>query len=877
MKLTSSENSEILQAIIEASTDAIFLKDIQGKYLLVNSVMARILGKPVGEIIGKDDTAIFAPEIAKQIMENDRRIMVNGQSETLEEVVYINNNRQVYHTKKDVYRNSQGEVIGLLGIAKDITVQKQANDISIVNSAELQLYAETKQLQERLQLQIDRMPIGCILKDKNFKIIDWNPAAEKIFGYLKPEVLGKYIDELLISPASRIFTQKVRQQLAAGETTDHSLMENLTKDGRVIICEWHNTPLKDNQNQVINYLSMVQDITERKLAEDALKESEFRYHKLAQISPVGIFHTNSSGQCLYVNDRWCEISGLSVTESLQQSWETAIHPDDREKIVTQWKQAIRDNLPFQSECRLLNVNGTVTWVFGQAIPEYGQNGEITGYVGTLTDISDCKQAEEKLQRYAYYDPITGLPNRTFFLKLLEQTIDLAKHNQLGLFAVLFLNLDRLQMVKFSLGHHLADRLLMAAAERIQNCLQNSSFSHFNFDFEANSILYDRPLFKDNLNRNNTSNDAEIDKKSMVAQVGLDEFAILLTNLPKTSHATQTAEQIYQALSYSFDLGGQEVFINASIGIALSSIGYEQPEDYLRAADTAMHQSKHLSKTLYAVFEPEWQTKAVERLQLESDLRRAIERQELQVYYQPIVSIQTGKLIGFEALARWHHASRGWVSPVEFIPIAEETGLISLIDRFILKKACQQMVIWQQKFQQDFPLTISVNLSALELAQLGLIEGIDQILRETKINRELLKLEITESSLTGNTAYETAMLKQLKGLGIQLSIDDFGTGYSSLARLQQLPIDTLKIDRSFVNQMGFDSESLEIVRAIISLAHILNMDVIAEGVETKEQLLQLQLLECEYSQGYFFSRPIDRKTAENLLASKNHFISHIQNK
>jgi PAS domain S-box-containing protein len=747
----------------------------------------------------------------------------------------------------------------------EITAERCA--MAIINA---QLYEQTKQLQERLQLQIERMPIGCILKDKNFQIIDWNPAAEKIFGYSKQEVLGKYPDELIILPAARAFVQQMRQQLAAGEITDRNLMENITKDGQIVTCEWHNTPIKDTNNQIISYLSMVQDVSERKLAEDALKESERRYHTLAQISPVAIFRTDAIGQWLYVNDRWCQMTGLSISQSLQKGWQKAIHPAHQEQIFALWEKAIQENLPFQSEYRLLNVNGTITWVFGQAIPEQNQSGKIIGYVGTLTDITDRKQAEEKLQRYAYYDPMTGLPNRTFFLKQLEQTINLEKQHQSGLFAVLFLNLDRFQMVKFSLGHHLADRLLIASAERIQKTLQNSEFDICQFDFETNLIFYNQTF-----STNCISSHAQKERKSMVAQIGLDEFAILLTNLREPKNATHLAEQIYQALSYPFDLNGQEVFISTSIGIAFSSVGYKQPEDYLRAADTAMHQSKQLSKTRYAIFEPGWQIKAVERLQLETDLRRAIERQELQVHYQPIISIKTGNLIGFEALVRWYHSTKGWISPVDFIPLAEETGLISLIDRSVLKEACQQMVIWQQKYPKKIPLTISVNLSAVQLAQLGLIERIDRILKETKINRKSLKIEITETSLTGNSASETAMLQQLKSLGIQLSIDDFGTGYSSLARLRQLPIDTLKIDRSFVHQMAFDSESLEIVRTIISLAHILEMDVIAEGVETAEQLLQLQSLECEYSQGFFFSKPVDRQTAESLISVNHQFISQNQ--
>lgn len=1028
MEISLSESNDILRALTESSIDAIFIKDTQGRYLFVNSASAKILGKSAGEIIGKNDTDFFPLEIARKIMENDRRIINSGQSESVEEIVTINSNTQVYCSTKNAYRNAQGEVIGLVGIAREITERKQAevaleetkqklqaiiaasplaivnltpdgrvimwnqaaerifgwsesevlgkilpivpenklaefqilrdrvlrgesftgvevqrqkrngslidvsistapiydnqgcingimaiiadisprlqleaerselvrklsqesedlnavirvtaNAVSTLNLAELlnvllqrivevikadtavilliegdrlrvratvgvpeelqrefsvaigqgfagtiaadhqplyienvqvdprvtspilkqmnictmmgvplkrngtlvgvihvdwfnthpfsdrelhlleitaercamaiinaQLYEQSKHLQERLQLQIDRMPIGCILKDKNFRIIDWNPAAEKIFGYTKQEALGKYPDELIIPSSAKALVQQIRQQLAAGEIIDHNVIENITKDGRIITCEWHNTPLKDGNNQIVNYLSMVQDVTER------------------------------------------------------------------------------------------------------------------------------KQAEEKLQHYAYYDPITGLPNRTLFLKRLEQTINLTKDNPDNLFAVLFLNLDRFQMVKFSLGHHLADRLLLSAAERIKLCLQNSNYSFFKCDFESNLILYNQASQRQNLTRDRTSNQTNKYRKSMVAQIGLDEFAILLTNLQETNDATHIADQIYQSLSYPFDLDGQEVFISTSVGIAFSSVGYQQPEDYLRAADTAMHQSKELSKTRYAVFEPGWQTQAVERLQLETDLRRAIERQEFQVYYQPIVSIKTGKLIGFEALVRWYHSTRGWVSPVEFIPIAEETGLISLIDRYVLREACYQMVTWKQKFPQQFPLIISVNLSAAQLAQLGLIERIDQILQETGINRESLKIEITESSLTGNSASETAMLQQLKSLGIQLSIDDFGTGYSSLARLHQLPIDTLKIDRSFVNQMSCDSESLEIVRTIISLAHILEMDVIAEGVESLEQLRQLKILQCEYSQGFYFSQPVDRQTAEKLISANGHF-------
>jgi diguanylate cyclase (GGDEF)-like protein len=477
------------------------------------------------------------------------------------------------------------------------------------------------------------------------------------------------------------------------------------------------------------------------------------------------------------------------------------------------------------------------------------------------DITERKQTEEQLWRYAFYEPLTGLPNRALFLERLEQRIEGAKRSKGGLFAVLLLELEHFEMVKYSLGHLAADQLIVATARRLEGCLQQTD---------------------------------------TVARLGSDEFAILLADIPDREGATKMADRIHQLLRLPFDLNGREVFSTINIGIALG--GSEQlgvtsqelesrtlelskeirnsslpakpltrsdrPEDFLRAADTAKHHAKVQTQVGHAVFKPAMHEQAVERFQLETDLRRAIERQQFQVYYQPIVSLETGNITGFEALVRWIHPTRGMVSPLEFIPLAEETGLISLIDWWVLGEACAQLGVWQQAFAElRVPLTMSVNLSGLQLTQLGLLERLDKILRETGVQGRSLKLEITESGLLKNSPCGTVMLEQLKTLGVQLSIDDFGTGYSSLARLHQLPIDTLKIDRSFVSRMADDGESLEIVRAIMTLAHSLEMDVIAEGVETQEQLAQLRSLQCEYGQGYFFSKPMDSHVAGELIAAQ----------
>ena len=352
-------------------------------------------------------------------------------------------------------------------------------------------------------------------------------------------------------------------------------------------------------------------------------------------------------------------------------------------------------------------------------------------------------------------------------------------------------------------------------------------------------------------------------KDSIARLGGDEFTILLEDIKDISDATKMADRIYQELSLPFDLSGHEVFTTVSIGIAISTLGYDRPEDLLRDADMTMYRAKALGKGRLEVFDPTLHDRAMARLQLEIDLRRALERQELQLHYQPIVSFNNGKIIGYEALVRWQHPQRGWVSPVEFIPLAEETGLIVPLGLWVLRQACQQLHTWQQQQQQDPPLTVNVNLSGKQFAQPNLIENIKQVLQETGLDASSLKLEITESVLVENATPAVAILKQLKALGIKLAIDDFGTGYSSLSYLHQMPIDTLKIDKSFVNNVDCDPEKIEMIRTIVSLAWNLGMNVVAEGVETKKQMYQLQALRCDYGQGYYFSRPLDANAVKTL--------------
>lgn len=430
-----------------------------------------------------------------------------------------------------------------------------------------------------------------------------------------------------------------------------------------------------------------------------------------------------------------------------------------------------------------------------------------------------RRAEETLHYLAFYDVLTGLPNQALFLDHLRQSIEQAQNHPDYLFAVLYLDLDRFQMVKYSLGHGKSDELLVAAAGRLKTCL--------------------RPT-------------------DILARLGGDEFAILLAGIQDPQDADTAAKCIHQAMKSPFNLKGSVVFSDVSIGMVVSTIGYDQPEDFLRAADTAMHHVKVQGTGYSALFDIDMHSRAVSRLHMETDLRQAIKLQQFHLNYQPIVSLATGRLAGFEALVRWQHPERGLISPDEFISVAEETGLIIPLGEWVLQEACRQLKAWHQQFPHHLPLSVSVNLSGIQLQTPDLIAQIDQLLQTVELPGHCLKLEITESMLLENAAAAAAVLEQLQARQIQVSIDDFGTGYSSLSYLHCLPINTLKIDRSFVNRMSADRKNLNIVKAILNLARSLELDVVAEGVETQQQWQHLQALGCEYGQGYFISRPLEEK-------------------
>jgi diguanylate cyclase (GGDEF)-like protein/PAS domain S-box-containing protein len=577
------------------------------------------------------------------------------------------------------------------------------------------------------------------------------------------------------------------------------------------------------------YQQAQQEIVERARIEQALRESEERYALAVRGANDGIWDWDLKKNSVYYSPRWKAMLGYDddTVGNTPNEWFNRIHPEDLERTKLDIFYHYRgETNHFENEHRMLHKDDTYHWMQSRGIAVWDADGTPCRMVGSLTDITDRKSAEQKLSHDAFHDTLTDLPNRTLFMDRLSLAVERAKRRTDFLFAVLFLDLDRFKDINDSQGHLTGDQLLIAIGKMLGEDLRSTD---------------------------------------TVARLGGDEFVILLEDISDISDATHIADRIQEKLAKSIKLMDREVFVSTSIGIVLSMTGYQRPEDVLRDADIAMYRAKAQGRARYEIFDAAMRDRIMDRISLETDLRQAFERNELTMFYQPIVSIDDSRIIGFEALVRWQHPERGLLSPSEFIPMAEETGQILQIGRWVMREACSQMNTWLKEFSTDPPLTISVNLSGKQVAQPDLYDQVEQIMKETGLQSRSLKLEITESAIMDNIDYAVQVFTRLQALGVQIQVDDFGIGYSSLNYLSHFPINTLKIDRTFVRNMTKDSNYLKIVQAIIMLAHGLGMSVIAEGVETEGQLAQIKSLGCELAQGFFISKPWDVQGIRRLLA------------
>jgi len=548
---------------------------------------------------------------------------------------------------------------------------------------------------------------------------------------------------------------------------------------------------------------------------------------------------DATGARLYNSPAYRKVLGYSSEELAGGSSDDQIHPSDRERVAQAAHKARTTGRGQRLEYRMRHKDGTWRILESTASPIQSGHRGIEKLVIVNRDITERKRAEEMLAHSALHDGLTDLPNRALFADRLQYALMRARRHADNKFAVLFVDVDEFKIVNDSLGHRVGDELLVQIASRLTGGLRET-------DLVARSVII-----------------ASQSPEEGLARLGGDEFAVLLEDVLNPIGAIRVAQRIQEKLSLPFDVGGQQIVITASIGVAYSSNSYAGAEDLLRDAELAMYRAKRTGKARYEVFDPAMHSTAVHRLKLETDLRKGIERGELLVYYQPIVSLKSGKITGFEALSRWQRPE-GMVSPADFIPVADETGLILTINRALMLEACQQLRSWQAQLGCDPPLTMSMNVSPKQFAQPDLAKEIGAILQQTGVTPNTVNLEIMETIAMGDADRALAVISDLKALGVLLSIDDFGTGYSSLSRLPRFPVDALKIDRVFISNMNTDHDSHEIVRLIVMLAHSLRLKVVAEGTETEDQITELKRLGCEMAQGYLYSPPVDSKTAGELL-------------
>jgi diguanylate cyclase (GGDEF)-like protein/PAS domain S-box-containing protein len=806
--------------------------------------MHRLLDQQVKGLIPAEaaletfQSMLQAVDQAYQSFESERQRSEQSMLVASEELVERNLRLQERHAQiQSAHAALQGMRDDLKRLAGDLearvaerTAELQcANQVLVTDIAERKKVEETlRETEAKFRSMFENATDGIFQTTADGRYLACNPALARIYGYGSPDELIESMRDLgrqlYVDDRSR--PEFVRVMKENGQVWGFEARV-YRKDRSIIWIAESAREVRDANGRLCYYEGFVSDITARKQAEEALRESEERYALAVQGASVGLWDWNLRTAQIHFSARWKEMLGCTDEQigTLPEEWFNRVHPQDLQALQTAITSHREGLTPcFETEHRMRHQDGGYRWMLSRGMAIRDEAGNATRMAGSQTDVTARKEAEEQLIRDALHDGLTGLPNRVLFTDRLERSLARIARDPDHHFAVLFLDLDRFKGINDSLGHAVGDELLVTFAKRLTSCLRPSD---------------------------------------TVARLGGDEFTVLLEDPHAPDDAAGVADRILEVLRSPFMLGTHEVFVTSSIGIALSSANYTRPQEILRDADTAMYRAKALGKSRYQIFDTAMHAGAVKQLLIENDLRRAIDRNEFELYYQPIQNIESGRVSGFEALIRWKHPERGLIPPSDFIPVSEDTGLIVPIGQWVLHEACRQTAEWHASFPENL-VDINVNLSGKQFAQPDLVEQVMSALNAASLPAQHLILEITESVVMVNPQATITMLNRLKNLGVQINIDDFGTGYSSLAYLQQFPVDTMKIDKSFIARMNRSAEGLEIVRTIIELAHNMNMKVTAEGIESADQLSQLAGLNCEHAQGYFLSRPLKITAATELL-------------
>jgi len=778
----------------------------------------RIFGYRAEEVIGQPVTVIMPERYREHCVAGLHRYLQTGEARVVggtTELVGLRKDSSEFPIEMSLgVTYEDGERL-FTGVIRDVTERKRAE-------------SALRESEQRFRGSFERAATGMALVGTDGRFLRVNRSLCEILGYTERELLGKTFQETTHPDDLEVDLEHLRQLLVRVVRTYQTEKRYLHKDGHVVWTLLSVSVVHDEENEPLYFICQIQDVTERKKVEKRIIESEERFRSLVQNSSDIITILEADGTVRYVSPAVERVMGFKPEEQVGTNAFGSVHPDDREQALNTFAEVLkRPGLHPTLEFRVCHKDGSWRYL-EHVVNNLLGDLAVRGVVVNSWDVTERKALVEQLSYQAFHDPLTGLPNRVLFMDRLEHA--LTRANRRGnKVAVLFTDLDNFKVINDSLGHKAGDQLLIAVAERLKNCL--------------------RP-------------------EDTAARLGGDEFTILVEDIASVGEAVQIAERIADILRPPFTLEEQEVFATVSIGIALNSTAQEQPADLLRHADLAMYRAKHRGKARYEVFEPSMDAKAVERLILETGLRRALVREQFRVYYQPIVALDNDKVAGAEALVRWEHPQRGLLLPEAFLPVAEETGLIVRIGQWVLREASNQARIWQEHYPGTPPLTISVNLSTREFFHPQLVA---EVLGESEIDPASLQLEITEGAMTTNGMSSTdRTLRILKRMGVQLAIDDFGLGYSSLSYLKRFPVDFLKIDRSFIAGLkrepnGVSTKDTEIVKAMIELTHALGLKVIAEGVENAEQLTRLRQMKCDLAQGNYFSEPLPSEELAVILA------------
>ncbi|HOG11366.1 MAG: PAS domain S-box protein [Smithellaceae bacterium] len=821
MEMIIRQSEEKYRSILEGIEDGYAELDLKGNLVFFNEALCRIQGYPREELARENYRRLMDEENAAKMFASYHRVFTTGQSEkdVQYEVIAKDGARKSIESSITPVKNDAGRIVAFRGILRDRTGLKQAEEA-------------LRRSEERYRTILEESDNAYFEVDLAGNYTFVNDALSRLLGYSKEELIGRTFRDQVNKEDTHLLYRAFGKIYTTGEPERGMVYKSTRKGGETRYSEVSGFPLHNAKGEIVGFRGIGRDITLQRLLEEALRQSEERYRTILEEMDDAYFEVDLAGNYTFVNDAISRLLGYPKEKLLGRTFRDQVDKKDTKILYNAFGKIYTTGKPQRGIFyKYARKDGSARYAEISGFPLHNSKGEIVGFRGIGRDITERKKSEERIQYLATHDGLTGLPNRILFNQLLQRALQSAKRYQ-RMFAMFFIDLDRFKMINDTLGHDAGDQLLREIAVR----------------------------FKQKLRAVDT-----------VARLGGDEFVILIEELEDLSYVTTVARRILSAALQPMTIMGEECRVTASIGVSLFPKDGEDEQTLMKNADVAMYFAKEDGKNNFKFYSHDIQSQSARRLSIETRLRFALEKNEFFLQYQARLDIRTGKITGVEALLRWDNPDLGLLMPARFIPVAEDTGMIVPIGRWVLRTACFQNAAWQKMGLP--PVCMSVNLSMRQLNDVHLIVDVERVLRESGLAPHLLELEITEHMIMHNPARIIAVLNNIRKLGVRIAIDDFGTGYSSLAQIRHFPVDALKIDRSFMRNIMENPEDIAVARAILSMGKTLSLTVVAEGVETEEQMAFLQKHACDEMQGFHFSAPVSPEQFADLL--RNHLPSSIK--